>query len=89
MKKMNFVIRSASDLSNTSVESFGDLNEILDLINKHDCPVIIGKNDYLEEYERDEEKFKKKYVQSLVKKVQHWKQKEARYTITIYDDYME
>ena len=43
----------------------------------------------LEEYKKDREQYKKKYIRSLVEKVQEWEEQEANYEIIIYDDYIE
>ena len=88
-RKINFVLKSASNLNLDEIISVKDIDELLSLIDKYGYPIIIEKNHYLEEYEKDKEKFKREYVQSLVKKVQQWKRRKAHYEIIIYDDYME
>ncbi len=89
MKKINFVIRNASSWDDTEIISIANLSDVLNLIEEYNEPVIIRKNHYLQEYERDKERFKKKYNQSFVKKVQEWKRRKAYYEIIIYDDYVE
>jgi len=58
--KRKFVIRNASNWSDTSVISIADLSELLNLIEKYDEPIIVRKNHYLEEYKKDREQYKKK-----------------------------
>jgi len=89
MKKINFVIRNASSWDDTDIISIADLSDVLNLIEEYNEPVIIRKNHYLQKYERDKERFKREYNQSLVKKVQKWKRRKAYYEIIIYDDYIE
>ena len=89
MKKINFVIRNASSWDDTEIISIANLSDVLNLIEEYNEPVIIRKNHYLQEYERDKERFKKEYNQSFVKKVQEWKRRKAYYEIIIYDDYVE
>ena len=89
MKKINFVIRNASSWDDTEIISIADLSDVLNLIEEYNEPVIIRKNRYLQEYEKDKERFKKEYNQSFVKKVQEWKRRKAYYEIIIYDDYVE
>jgi len=89
MKKINFVIRNASSWDDTEIISIADLSELLNLIEKYDEPIIVRKNRYLEEYKKDREQFEKKYIRSLVEKVQEWEQQEANYEIIICDDYIE
>ena len=88
-RKINFVLKSASNMNLDEIISVKDIDELLSFIDKYGYPIIIEKNHYLEKYEKDKEKFKREYVQSLVKKVQQWKRRKARYEIIIYDDYME
>jgi len=89
MKKINFVIRNASSWDDTEIISIANLSDVLNLIEEYNEAVIIRKNYYLQEYERDKERFKKEYNQSFVKKVQEWKRRKAYYEIIIYDDYVE
>ena len=82
-------MKRASNWDLDEIISVKDIDELLSLIDKYGYPIIIEKNHYLEEYGKDKEKFKREYVQSLVKKVQQWKRRKAYYEIIIYDDYME
>jgi len=89
MEKINFIIRRASDRNYEDTISLSDLDELLNLIEETGYPIIISKNAYLEEYERDKKKFKERYWNSLIKRVQRWKRRKLYYIITIYDDYIE
>jgi len=88
-KKMNFLLQRASDSHWEEMISVKDMDELLGLIDKYGYPIIIEKNYYLEEYDRDKKAFEKRYIPDFVDKVKEWKRKKAYYIITIYDDYIE
>ena len=71
------------------VISIRNLEELLKLIEVYGDAIIIDKNHYLEDYEKDEELFRKKYIESFVKQVEEWKRQKAYHEIIIYDDYVE
>ena len=52
-RKINFVLKSASNLNLDEIISVKDIDELLSLIDKYGYPIIIEKNHYLEEYEKD------------------------------------
>ena len=88
-RKINFVLERASDPNWEEIISAKDIDELLSLIDKYENPIIIEKNRYLEEYDRDKKRFKEGFIPSFVEKVKRWKRKKAYYIITIYDDYIE
>ena len=89
MNEMKFVLRRASNRNDTEVITIRNLNGLLKLIDVNDYPIIVRKNRYLEEYERDRERFEREYIQPVIEKVRQWKQEKAYHEIIIYDDYIE
>ena len=86
---IKFVIHSASNYGNREVISIKNLKELLDLIKIHGHAIIVDKNHYLENYEKNETLFRKRYNKSFVKEVEEWKRQKAYHEIIIYDDYIE
>ena len=88
-ERKNFVLQRASDRNWEEIISAKDIDELLSLIDKYRNAIIIQKNRYLEEYDRDNKRFEERFKPSFVEKVKRWKRKKAYYIITIYDDYIE
>ena len=88
-KRRYFLLQRASDSHYEEMISVKDMDELLGLIDKYGYPIIIEKNYYLEEYDRDKKAFEERYIPDFVDKVKEWKRKKAYYIITIYDDYIE
>jgi len=88
-RKINFVLKRASNWDLDEIISVKDIDELLSLIDKYGYPIIIEKNSYLEEYDRDKKRFKERFIPSFVEKVKRWKRRKVYYRIIIYDDYIE
>jgi len=88
-KKMNFLLKRASNWNLDEIISVKDLNELLSLIDKYGYPIIIEKNLDLENYERDKKRFKEQHIPAAVERVKRWKRRKVYYRIIIYDDYLE
>ena len=88
-KKYTFVLEKASDPDYDEMISVKDIEELLKLIDKFGYALIIDKNQYLEEYKKDKEKFINKYATEFVDEVKQWEKEKAKYTIMVYDDYIE
>ena len=88
-KKYTFVLEKASDPDYEETISVKDIRDLLKLIDKFGHAFIIDRNQYLEEYKKDKEKFTNRYVPEFVNKVRQWEKEKAKYTIMVYDDYIE
>ena len=88
-KKYTFVLEKASDPDYNEMISVKDIRDLLKLIDKFGNALIIDKNRWVEEYKKDKKKFINKYVTEFVKKVKQWEKEKAKYTIMVYDDYIE
>ena len=87
-RKINFVLKRASDRNWEKIISVKDIDELLSLIDKYGS-IILEKNPYLEEYDRDKKEFEERHSSAVVEEVKRWKRRKAYYRITIYDDWIE